>query len=255
MLLDDASGQQQAQSIGEDVGRNAESGVDIVVAMQTKEKRRKEQGCPTITNGIDGMKHRRVDTFGMTRGRCALTSTSCSFGTERITRAGSRCRSDIVQAHRLVAMGAGERGLEVVATASMPNTRRQAVFTGPAMLPAPHAKRDGIKAEAFFSETILKTARRFAVGHSIKNAVLDECIEARRERAASGAGATPEIFEAADAQECIAQNQKRPTITECFERASPFTAAQQIADRVDVLWQFTARHDGGQFNTRGVINR
>lgn len=255
MLLDDSGRQQQAQSVCEDVSGDAESGIDIVVTMQAKEKRCKQQRRPSIPDRIDGMEHRGIDTFGVARRSRAFASTSRSLGTDRVTGARARCRGNILQSHGLIAMHTGERWFEVVAAAPVSDTRRQTVFASPAMFPAPHAQRHRVKTQPLFGESILETTWGFTVRHPIENAVFNERIETCRERAAGCPGAAPEIFEAADAKECIAQNQKRPAIAEGFKRTSPFTAAQQVADRVDVLWQFTALHGGSQFNTRGVINR
>lgn len=255
MLLDDAGRQQQAQPVCEDIGGDTKSGVDIVVTMQTKEKRREQQRRPSIANGIDGMKHRGINTFSVARRRCAFASTSRALATDRVAGARARFRGDVLQSHRFIAMRTGERRLEVVAAATVSDTRRQTVLASPAMFPTPHTQRHRIKTQTFFGESIFETAWSFTVGHPIENAVLNERIETRRERATGCSCAAPEIFKAADAKKRIAQNQERPAIAERLECARPFTAAQQVADRIDVLWQFTALHSGDQFNTRGVSNR
>ena len=85
--------------------------------------------------------------------------------------------------------------------------------------------------------------------------MFDEGVEACGERAARGAGTAPQILEASNAQERIAQNEERPAIADRFECASTLATAQQIADRIDILWQLAALHDSLQFNTRGVSNR
>ena len=255
VLFDDTCRQQKSQSIREDVCRDAEHGVDVVVAMQAKKKRSEQQCGPAIADGVDRMKHGGVDALGVARGRGALASPRRAFGRHRVASARACRRRDVLQAHRFVAMYAGECRVEVVAAAAMLDARWQTMLAGPAMFPTPHAQRDRIEIEPLFGQSILEAARRFAVGHAVEHAVFDEGVEACGERAARGAGTAPQILEASNAQERIAQNEERPAIADRFECASTLATAQQIADRIDILWQLAALHDSLQFNTRGVSNR
>jgi hypothetical protein len=160
-----------------------------------------------------------------------------------------------LQAHRFVATHASERRVEIITAAAMLDARRQAVFTRPAMFPSPHAQGYRIEIEALLGQAIFETARGLAIGHSVQHAVFDERVQTCGQRAARGSGATPKIFEAAHPQEGVAQNEERPSIADRLECARTLATAQQMADRLNVLWQLAALHKGPQFNTRGVSNR
>jgi len=255
VLFDDACRQQKSQSIREDVGRDTQHGVDVVVSMQAEEKRREQQCGPAIADGVDRMKHGGIDALDVARGRSAFASPRGTLSRDGVPSARTWHRRDVLQAHRFVAMHAGERRVEVVTAAAMLDPRRQAVFAGPALLPTPHAQRDRVEIEALLGQSIFETVRRFAVRNAVQHTVFDEGIEARGERAARSSGTTAEIFETTDSQEGITQDEERPAISDRLECAGTLATAQQMADRVDVLWQLAALHEGRQFNTRGVSNR
>ena len=172
-----------------------------------------------------------------------------------MVRAWTCVEADVAQMQDLVAVSAGEQRVECVAAAAVDHARRQVEPCAPAVLPLPHAERDRIETEAFLGESIIQLVRRRTIGQPLQHTVRDQIGEPCGQGAARRAGATPQILEASDLQEGVAQDQERPPIADHLEHSGALAAAQHLADALDVPWRSFSQHLQKQSSKRRGIDR
>ena len=255
MAFDDACRQQPPQPVGEDVRGDAERCVDVVIALQPEEQRRKQHCGPSVGDRVDRMEHGGIDAFVIAPRACGLTAARGPRRTRGMVRAWPRVEADVAQMQDLVAVSAGEQRVEFVAAAAVDHARRQVEPCAPAVLPLPHAERDRIETETLLGEPIIQFARRRAVGQPLQHAVRDQIGEPCRQGAACSAGATTQVLEASDPQESIAQDQERPTVADHLEHPGALAAAQHLADALDIPWRIFSQHLQKQSSKRRGIDR
>ena len=259
VLLDHARRQQAAQAVGEDVGRDAERRVDVVVAVQAEEQRADQQGGPAIADGVHAVEHRRVDAVPR-RGHGAFAPSRRAQRGGVVLGARPRLVHEIAPVDGLIAMGADDRRVQRLAARGVHETRRQAELAAPAVLPDPHAERDRVERQSLLGQPVFEAARRIAIGPAVQQAGIDHRVESGRQRAPRRAGAASQVLEPAHAEERVAHQQVRPAITHEVQRAGHLAAAQQFTDGLDILgarrsmYGFSGRHVGARSRGRDEFN-
>src|SRR5262245_21444284 len=98
----------------------------------------------------------------------------------------------------------------------------------PPIAPARHRDDDGVEVAALLRQPVLEAWRPVLVAHAFEDAVRDELPEPVGEAVAGRAEVALEVLEATDAEERVAQDEKRPAVAD--DRQRPRDGAAEIAD-------------------------
>ena len=122
---------------------------------------------------------------------------------------------DIARVDGFAAFGAGQYAAEVVAAGEVAVQQRRALLAGVMLVSPMHETYHyRIEIETLLCEAILEARWRVLVGDLLENAVIDKVFETFGQDAPCDAEALLEVFEAADAQEGLAQHEQRPAVAD-----------------------------------------